>query len=134
MEAVGFAASISSLLEFSGKVIAYIKDVKDENEERYALINELTGTKAVLSELENKADSDEWRATMEALMTKNGPRDQFKSVLECLEKNLGRSGSMLPRVAKWLIWPFTKRETKEILLRVERAKSFFVLALANKHL
>ena len=80
MEAVGFAASICSLLELSEMVITYIKDAKGANGERNTLIGELAGTKAILSELESKADADEWRATMEALMTKNGPRDQFDRV------------------------------------------------------
>ena len=131
MEAVGFAASIYSLLELSEKVITYIKDARGANEERKTLINELASTKVVLSELESKADEDEWRATMESLMTNNGPRDQFKSVLERLEKKLGTDGR---RVVKSLTWPFAKEEIKEILSQIERVKSLFVLAQGNQHM
>lgn len=133
MEAVGFAASICSLLELSEMVITYIKDAKGANGERNTLIGELAGTKAILSELESKADADEWRATMEALMTKNGPRDQFKSVLDRLEKKLSVEGK-LRRVAKLLTWHFAKEEIKEMLSQIERVKSLFVLALENKHM
>ena len=133
MEAVGFVASIYSLLELSENVITYIKNAKGANEERTTLINELVGTKNVLSELESKADEDEWRATMESLMTNNGPRDQFKSVLERLEKKLSAEGK-LRRVAKSLTWHFAKEEIKEILSQIERIKSLFFLALENKHM
>jgi len=131
MEAVGFAASIYNLLELSERVITYIKDAKGANEERKTLINELASTKVVLSELESKADTDEWRSTMEALMTKNGPRDQFKSVLERLGKKLDADGR---RVVKSLTWHFAKEEIKEILSQIERVKSLFVLALENQHM
>lgn len=131
MEAVGFAASIYNLLELSERVITYIKDARGANEERKTLINELASTKVVLSELESKADTDEWRPTMEALMTKNGPRDQFKSVLERLGKKLDADGR---RVVKSLTWHFAKEEIKEILSQIERVKSLFVLALENQHM
>ena len=131
MEAVGFAASIYNLLELSERVITYIKDARGANEERKTLINELASTKVVLSGLESKADTDEWRSTMEALMTKNGPRDQFKSVLERLGKKLDADGR---RVVKSLTWHFAKEEIKEILSQIERVKSLFVLALENQHM
>ena len=129
MEAVGFAASICSLLEFLEKVIAYIKDTKGTNEERHILIKELVSTKIVLSELENKANLDEWKVTMEALMTKNGPQDQFKSLLERLDKKLSPSGGKLLRVAQSLTGHFAKE-----LSQLERLKSLFILALENKHM
>ena len=134
MEAVGFVARISSLLELSEKVISHIKNTKNVNEGRRTLIKELAGTKTVLSELKIKANAEEWKATMEALMTENGPQDQFKSVLERLEKKLKPSGSKLARVVKSLTWHFDKKEINEILSQIERAKSLFVVALENKHM
>lgn len=130
MEAVGFAASIYSLLE---KVMGYINAMKDANEERKTLINELVDIKAILSELESKAGKDDWRSTLEALMTHNGPRDQLRFVLERLDKKLSAEGK-LTRVTKPLAWYFVKEDIREILSQIERIKSLFVLALENKHM
>ena len=66
---------------------------------------------------------------MEALMIKNGPRDQFKSVLKSLEKKLRGTGGKLTLGVNSVTWPFLKQEIKEILSEQERVKLFFVLAL-----
>lgn len=130
MEGLAAIKAAGELIKFSSKVISYVKDVKNAGKERDRLLNEIEGTKKVLEDLEVKANSEDWKAVMDALNASHGPFEQFRTELQNVEKKLTTSDGTLAK----LIWHFTKQDVKKILDTINRIKELFILALQNKHL
>lgn len=137
-EAAGLAASIIAILELSVTVVGYIRETVGAYDEREKLAREIVSTKNVISELNSKAVTPEWKATMGCLGAPEGPLDQLKAVLKELEtkltpKNPKRADGKRAKVMKSLTWPFAKPKVLETLSAIERLKSLFILALQNNH-
>jgi len=134
MDPLSMTASITAVLQITGTIISYIKDVREASKEQTVLGMEVSELKSLLTVLQTRvrdADSGEpWFAAVRTLGAKDGPLDQFKFALEQLASKLGQVNG-LKRVAKTLIWPFDKTEIKGMLDAIERLKSLVGLALGN---
>ena len=131
-------ASIVALLEFSAKVIGYLNDVKNGSEDRGRILSEIASVNCMLYSLQEKAHEDKhnhaWSSTFNSLYVPKGPLDQIRTALESLSKKLAPPSTSLNKVRKVMTWPFQKREIKEILERIERAKTLLNFARQNDHL
>lgn len=136
MDPVTIFKVITTVLDHSGTVINYLKDVKGASEDRKRISDEIVTTQAFLFMLKDKsrsAQSDEsWHKTLLSLSAPSGPLEQFKNALDRLAINLMPVDG-LKRVQKALTWPFQKQEVKDILATIERQKPLFLLALQNDH-
>jgi hypothetical protein len=135
MDPLSISSTITALLQLTSTVIQYLIDVGDAAESRREVLNEISCVSGLLFALrelsERPKGTGSWCTTIEALKLPNGPLEQFKRIIEHLWSKLGNNSSR--KVQRALVWPFEKREIKEILHTIERQKSLFVLALENDH-
>ena len=135
---LSITASIVALLEFSGKVIGYLNDVKNGSADCVKILSEVASVKCMLYSLQEKAHEDKhngaWSSTFYSLNVPKGPLDQIQTALESLSTKLAPPSTSLKKVRKAMTWPFQKGEIKEILERIERAKGLLGLALQNDHM
>jgi hypothetical protein len=134
---LSISASITAVLQLSGKLIEYLNSVKGASEDRQRLLNEITSISGLLYFLKDRAaqsqSGDSWSSTLKSLSRPKGALEQFKFALQRLTLKLA------PVVGWWnagnaVAWPFQKVEVKEILASIERYKSLFSLALQNDHM
>jgi hypothetical protein len=133
MDPLSISCSIAALLQLTSTVIQCLVDVGDASEGRREVLNEISCVSGFLFALKELSDRTEWtgswRNTTKALGAPGGSLEQFKRSIEHLASKLGTNGSR--KAQRALAWPFQKGEIKEILLKIERQKALFVLALAN---
>jgi hypothetical protein len=131
---LGVTASIIAILQLSGTVIGYLKDVKDASKDCYNILVEIGSTSSllyVLNDLITKGDTQgSYLAVVRSLAVPHGPLDQFRSALERLSDKI-RPANGFAKAARVLTWPLKKDEVKELLSTIERLKSLFSLALQN---
>jgi hypothetical protein len=134
MDPISFCASLVTLIQLSKTTIKYLRGLRDAPDDLRTLMIEVSQIKGLLSELQDFSEPDEtWLVMVQSLSTPDGPLEQYRSLLECLEQKLASLvGSGRARMA--LVWPFQKGEVKDILCAIERQKSIFGLALQNNHL
>jgi hypothetical protein len=137
MDPLSISMSILTVLQFTGIVINYLKDVKDASEDKRRLLDETVSIEAFLSLLKNRAeapqDNEGWHKTFVSLIAPKGPLQQFKLALDRLALKL-EPAEGLKRFRKEMVWPFQKQEIRDILAIIERQKALFILALQNDHL
>lgn len=131
---LGVSASIIALLQLSGTVIGYLKDVKDASKDCTNILLEISSTSSLLHALNDLFTRNETLgsqiAAARSLAVPNGPLDQFKSVLERLSEKISPVVGF-KKATRALTWSFKKDEVKELLSTIERLKSLFSLALQN---
>ncbi|KAG8525235.1 uncharacterized protein KY384_008879 [Bacidia gigantensis] len=131
-EILGAVSSIATLIELSFKVSRYLVSVKDGSKDRDRLRQELSSIAGLLFFMKDQAtlalagEDPAISSTLEVLMGPQGPIAQFQQSLDILESKLAGG-----KIGKAIIWPFRKDEVKDILARLERQKSLFVLAQQN---
>jgi len=137
VDPLGITASIIAVLQLTGTVVGYLKDVKDGSGDRKRILSEVVTIEAFLSILKQRAESpdhrDEWLQTLTSLNTPKGPIEQFKLTLECLNSKLQPTGAP-KKTLQVLAWPFHKQEVNDILWMLDRQTSLFKLALQNDHM
>ncbi|RYP20071.1 hypothetical protein DL765_002997 [Monosporascus sp. GIB2] len=141
-EAVGLTASIVTILDLSGKILAYLRDVKDGPKDCNRLKLEVRSTEGILKTLKETVEDAEaepqekWSTTIRTLNKDEGPLKQLEEVLHTLNNILEKTASAtgLRRIHSKFLWPFKKEDTKKWLDDIERQKSFLLLALENDHL
>jgi len=151
MDPLSVIASIVAILQATGCVVQYISDIKDFRQERISLRNEISSASWPLHMLHDRivqeqkrldADGDEadgsWLSSVLMLGTAGGPLEQFKSVLDKLEREIAppgrKGGKTMQTLGKMLTWPFQKDDIERYLRMIERQKSMFYLALQNDNL
>ena len=131
------SASIIAILGLTGEVIKYLATAKDGSEDRDKIRQELIYTIGFLYILKDQAAQlpldNNASSTMRALTMTKGPLEQFKTALELPEAKL-RLAYGINRAERAIIWPFRKEDVKEILIRIERVKSLFNMALQNDYM
>jgi hypothetical protein len=136
-EVVGTTASIIAVLELSATVLKYINDVREATEDRQRILEEVSsahGLLHALNDLATRADGgNEWFATLTSLNGPQGPLKEYEKALEEIQAKF-RPVNGVARITRRLVWPFTKKEIHDILVRVERQKSLFTIALQNDHM
>jgi predicted nuclease with TOPRIM domain len=131
MEVISAITTIGTLLQQIQVVVEYINDVKDANEDRNKLDEEIQATKVVLKQLESHANEDEWKETMEALSAPGGVFEGLKQELDSMANKLKPPNKKWKRGAKSLIWNFTKDGIRNHFDRIERLKGLLMIALQN---
>lgn len=134
---LSIASGITALLQLTGSIIQYLRQVRGASEECRRVMMEVTSVSGFLYMLKDSAerfqsDNVSWTA-ITSLAVPNGPLDQFKAALEQLASKLAPVEG-LKKAGRALAWPFQQGEIKEILTRIERHKSMFALALQNDNL
>ena len=128
MDPVSIAGLLKTSLTLTKQVIGYLTDVYNANSERKKFLDEINGTRDLLTQLSLKSEA-KWGDTMKVLATANGPLEKLETTLNDLENRLRPSGSRLKKFGTALKWPFNKPETENIITSLERSKSLLTLAL-----
>ena len=137
MEPVGLVASLLTTISTITSVIEYLSAVKKQPDESKGFLHEMLGLVVILDKLRARVhDTDPsapWAQQVGLLAAKEGPLDQFKSTIDQLKKKL-KVDTKVQTFGKVLIWPLSKKEVSELLLKVERLKSTIEIALHHDQL
>jgi hypothetical protein len=133
-EAVGLAASIIQLINATNKVVKYVEDIKNADEEWAELLEEARVMLDLLTKLkaksEQKAISQPQLAQL-SLAAQNGPLHIFQNEMEKLTEKLQiKTGPK--RIVQVIMWTRTKGKIGDFLSKLERAKSIIQVALLNE--
>jgi hypothetical protein len=128
------SASIIAVLQLTGSIISYLKDVHDAPQDRINFLVEISGLDGLLDALQKRVQEaksgDPWLFELQALAVENGPLDQFNSDLKRLASKLEPLNG-LKEVTRRLTWKFSRTEIKNILSKIERIKTLVTFALTN---
>ncbi|KAI9873035.1 MAG: hypothetical protein M1830_000904 [Pleopsidium flavum] len=134
---LSITAGIIAVLQLTTTAVQYLNDVKDAPTDRQQILIEISTVSGFLHTLKDLAErmqpGDTHLTALRSLNAPNGPLEQFKSALERLVSKL-KPGHGLRKVATALTWTLNKGEVNSILLKIERLKGIFVLALQNDHI
>ncbi|MCJ1329687.1 hypothetical protein MMC10_006367 [Thelotrema lepadinum] len=143
--AIGLALSVQQLLK---SLLEYSQDIKNAKKEVRQLSAELSMLKAVLEQVKMILDPAQEVDGMDEgspiLLTPNLGTDEFRQMIVTTESLLEELQSLLQpeekdpsrfQMVKKAIqrarWSFDKKEAEDYLKRVERAKTWFILALTS---
>jgi hypothetical protein len=128
------SVSIIAILQLTGTIIDYLKDVHDAPQDRINFLVEISGLDGLLDALQKRVQEaksgDPWLTELQALGVQNGPLDQLDSDLKRLTSKLEPLDG-LKEVRRRLTWKFSKTEIKDILSKIERIKTLVTFALTN---
>jgi hypothetical protein len=131
---LSISASIIAVLQLTGTVISYLKDVHDAPQDRIEFLIEVSGLDGLLDALQKRVQEakfgDPWLTELQALGVENGPLDQFNSDLRRLASKLEPLNG-LRQIRRRLTWIFNKTEINDILSKIERMKTLVTFALTN---
>jgi len=138
-EVVGLLASISTLIETTTTVIAYVDAVKKAPPERAGFARQATGLLKLLTDLkydieEAKSHTGPWFTGLLGLQACGGALDQLRGHMERLAQKLEPSTGKVERIGKALIWPLERRDIEQTLAQVEHVKSLITIALQRDEL
>ena len=135
-EAFGIAGSIVAIVHISRKIIEFIDEVKDASVERLLLRNEISSAASLIEGLGHRVDKagngGPQLPAVDALVKSGGPLDQLKKLLDTFAERLAHIDK-LRSFKSALTWPLQKKDTQEMLARVQRYNSYILLALQNDH-
>ncbi|KAK4109709.1 hypothetical protein N656DRAFT_316279 [Canariomyces notabilis] len=141
MDGLSTAASIVAVLQLAGTVLNCLNSVRNapkELEKVFGEISSITGALFLMQTQAERAQQDQEGAGMlftavRSLSTPGGPLEQFKAALKTLASKFSPVGAV-KKLSRTLAWPFEKSEIAELLLSLERLKSYFMLALQSDSL
>jgi hypothetical protein len=137
MEGLGIAASLIGVIQLTGKVSSlgygYISKVGQAQQDIENFLKELTSLEKFLELIDSyvKAGS----ATSDALQALDEPLRTCRRELKNLELKLKPKKKKTAWFRKKmcltsLMWPLKEKEVTEIIIRIERNKTSFLLALS----
>jgi hypothetical protein len=135
-EALASSSRITALLQIIQAVTVDFQDLKPPSKGlgrvKWAISSQLLSLRALLSELNDRAEQEEWAVTINILCVPDGPFDQFAFALRTIA---GRFTTItgLAKTSKVLTWPFQQDELVPFFSTCERQKSLLYLALKNDH-
>lgn len=137
MDPLSVFASVGAILQISATIISLLNDIKDKPADARKLILELSSTSGLLQTLrslgEERQEEAEWPKLWRSLLSQEGPISHLARALAVFRYKLSSSRD-LRQTARSMKWPFTARETRELLATIERARSVIALALTADHL
>ena len=137
MDGLSVAASVVAVLQLTGEVIDYLKDVKNAPRDCQQCCSEASNLHGLLINLlyylNQRRTGDTWYTTFRALNVQNGPLDQYRQALVLLQSKV-ESRHGIQKVKSQLLWKFNKEEATSILARMERLKSLVSIALEMDHM
>ena len=123
------AASVVALLQLAQTIVNGVSDIKNASKERTSIRDEVIYLSGLLFNLKGKLDREELLSgILGPLSSPSGPLDQLKQALEQLADMVPPSEGLR---AVTFSWSFQKNKIEAILRRIERQKSFIVLALES---
>lgn len=139
--AVGLAGSIIGVIQLTGSLLTltqgYIGGVRSAPKDIEELKNALQDFSKVLQDLDDHIKKNPQLKSLTQLDRDNGPLKQCPKELDDLHSKLDQPDKnqfeKLIRL-KSLKWPLKETEVSRFLLRMERHKSVFILALNLDHL
>ncbi|XTI92171.1 hypothetical protein V2W45_1421691 [Cenococcum geophilum] len=136
MDPLSVTASIIAILQLTNKVIEYLGDIQDAPKDRACLAVEASNLYSLLItlryRLEEGQSNEAWYMAVRSLGVQNGPLDQYKDMLEQLQRK-AISGSGIKKIGHALVWKFSKEEATGLLSRMESLKSLIQIALEMDH-
>jgi hypothetical protein len=126
VSALGVAAAAAQFaglaLSVSNKLVQFISSVKEAPKKSRELISEISIVSHTLEDL---------KSTLEATQSTDGSLTNatFKGFADLLNEMTARIEVKENDIQKRLKWPFTEKQNKEYLERVERYKNTFNFAL-----
>lgn len=138
-EILGIITFIIAVLNLAKSGVALLRDIKNASIESEALMKQVGFTRSLLIDLKDTLEeagaSSDWSGTIQLLDEDDGPIKCLQRVLQklngILAKQVSPDGSK--RVVRSLLWPFSKRESEELLRCIEQQKVSLLLALQNNH-
>ncbi|KAL1614671.1 hypothetical protein SLS54_009544 [Diplodia seriata] len=132
----GLVASVSQLLEYTGKIVKYVNNVKNAPAERNQITKECGSLVGQLSDLRSRAEttdpSDAWFNGLHSLTGDDGPLAQYKESLEKIAATLKPAKGM-KKYGKMMLWPLSKQDTQDALSHIHRLHTLIAAALAQDH-
>ncbi|KAI5838616.1 hypothetical protein DFP73DRAFT_502743, partial [Morchella snyderi] len=137
MEGLSIAASLIAVIQLTGKVsflcYGYISKVGQAQQDIESFLEELTSLGKFLGLIDSYVKADP--ATSDALQALDKPLDTCMRELENLESKLKPKKTKRAWFKKKmgltsLMWPLKEKEVTEIISRIERNKTSFLLALS----
>ena len=126
------AVNIIQIIDTTTKAVKYLNDVKDAPKDRALLAQEATSTLVLLTQLGYRLEGtntiDPWHVGIRSLGALDGPLAQLLAAMNSLAIKLEPS-SRMRKVAKVLIWSIEKKESVEILGRIQRINVLISVAL-----
>jgi hypothetical protein len=138
-ELIGLAASIISLIEFGGALLAagyqFTNKVKKAPLELTRLLGEVAGLHALLDRVHNLAaeTTDPNAITTLKLLKDHGVFDQYTTLLTAVRSSLQKcqaiDGEPTTSLAKRIKWPFKEKETKDLIEQLGRVRDALATAI-----
>lgn len=130
-------ASIITVVDLTATVVSFLNSIKYASKERARCAIEASNIFNLLTNLryrlEDARPGDPWFTVLRTLGTENGPLDQFRVTLEQLISKLTPVDGF-KKIGKAIVWKLDKAEVNDIILRIERFKSLIQIALEMDHL
>jgi len=112
--------SLASVVQLAGHSRQYVAvAVKNSPKRSEELRQEMSNISTLLDSLDHVAP--------DSIFTDKGPIDEFHAILK--EMNAHVAKPMINRIGRWK-WPFTEEENNRLLLKIERYKATFNLAVS----
>ena len=129
---LSITVSITALLHVTKSIISSLRAVRAAPDDQVKFTSEkVSELDVLLTRLQAHAKQarpeDSWFATV--LAHSDGPLDQLESHLAQLESKLELATGRLEGFNKMVSWIFNKTEIVDILSKIERTKTFFILLL-----
>ena len=137
MDGVSAAASAVAIIELTGKAVLFLSSIKHAPKDRKMCAIEASNLLKLLVDLrfrlEEAQPHEPWYTAVRTLAVENGPFDQYKQALEKLQSKI-TEGHFLKKLGDALVWPLVKEDVADITSRMERLKTFVLIALENDHM
>lgn len=130
-------ASILQIITITAQTVQYLSDINNAPKERAKITQEtislLGPLMSLRDRLENANTTDPWFARLLSLGAQGGPLEQYQKGLEEIVAKL-QTKSGIKLVGQRLLWTLDKKQTKDILDRIERLKTLIGIALLDDNL
>ena len=136
MDPLSITASVIAIVGLTTKLTGFLSEVKSASDQQRHLAIEASNLSFLLTSLRFRVDkaarADPWFHNVQMLASPDGPLDQLRATLENITSRLDLSSSHIgDRLRSALLWPFSKSEIKDALVRIERLKSLISCALTD---
>lgn len=137
MDPLSITASIIAIIQLAESVVGYLSDVKNTSRDKTAVAVEIQSVKLLLTSLKSRVQEaqsrDAWFNEIRRLGDKEGPLNQFESILTQLA-SMVEPGRGIKKTLGTLTWSLNKTEVSGMLSRIERVKAHVIYALGHDNL
>jgi hypothetical protein len=140
MDPLSVSASVSALIGATGVVVGYLRDLKDGDEQRQRLLDEVTNLWAVLSHLgeqvQRKAPTSRYSGStsLKAIYEPDGIIEQCHKTIEDLENCLRPAEKSSGRLLQKMRWSLSKDEVQRKIDQLHRYQTMINGALVQTSL